>query len=197
MLPYNNSWPQEFAGIKDELQIVLSDFNPNIEHIGSTSVPGLAAKPFIDILVGILSESDLDNVILPMMKAGFPYYEKHNAVMPYRRLFVKMKDSACDFEYSLLISDPMENTDVINDHKWAHIHILEYNSVHWIRHMAFRDYLRAFPELRQEYQDLKLFLSTLEWKDVMEYNGGKNDFIKKTEIEAINWYNSVNKIDVS
>src|SRR5690606_14133614 len=117
-----------------------------------------------------------------------PYYEKHNVVMPYRRLFVKMKDSAAEHEYSLLISDPNQNTDVINDHKWAHIHILEYNSEHWIRHIAFRDYLRAFPDAKKEYQDLKVELSTREWKDVMEYNGGKNDFIKRTEALAIFWY---------
>jgi GrpB-like predicted nucleotidyltransferase (UPF0157 family) len=193
VLPYNDSWPLEFIGIQNELEKILSDFNPQIEHIGSTSVVGLAAKPFIDILIGINAEEDLDKVIIPMMSAGFPYYEKHNVVMPYRRLFVKMKETANELDYALLVSDANQNTDVINDHKWAHIHIMEYNSEHWIRHIAFRDYLRAFPDTKQEYQDLKLFLSTREWKDVMEYNGGKNDFIKQTEALAIEWYLELNK----
>ncbi len=193
VLPYNDSWPLEFAVIKKELEMVLADFNPYIEHIGSTSVVGLAAKPFIDILLGIESGKHLDEVVRPMMSAGFPYYEKHNAVMPYRRLFVKMKDSAKDLDYELLISHALQNTDVINDHKWAHIHILAYNSEHWIRHIAFRDYLRSFAEAKDEYQDLKLSLSTREWKDVMEYNGGKNDFIKKTEALAIEWYLQLEK----
>lgn len=193
VVSYNDSWPLEFTVIKKELDETLADFDPKIEHIGSTSVISLAAKPFIDILVGIHSEKDLEKVILPMMTAGFPYYEKHNAAMPYRRLFVKMKDSATELEYPLLISDTFQNTDVINDHKWAHIHILEYNSGHWIRHIAFRDYLRTFPDAKKEYQDIKLALSTREWKDVMEYNGGKNDFIKRTEAKAIKWYNQIQK----
>lgn len=191
VVPYNEFWPQEFAVIKDELARILFDLKPCIEHIGSTSVPGLAAKPFIDILVGIMSEAELNRVIFPMMDAGFPYYEKYNVVMPYRRLFVKMKDSASEYGYPLLISDDLHNTDVINEHKWAHIHILEYNSQHWIRHIAFRDYLRNFPDIKQEYQDLKLALSTREWEDVMEYNGGKNDFIKKTEAAAVDWYSQI------
>lgn len=188
VLPYNDSWSLEFVVIKKELERILADFNPYIEHIGSTSVDGLAAKPFIDILVGINNESDLEKLIIPMLSSGHPYFEKFNQDMPYRRLFVKMKAVAEEMEYPLLITGEMEIPDVINQHKWAHIHILEYGSEHWIRHIAFRDYLRSFPEAKDEYQDLKLSLSTREWKDVMEYNGGKNDFIKKTEAAAIKWY---------
>jgi GrpB-like predicted nucleotidyltransferase (UPF0157 family) len=86
------------------------------------------------------------------------------------------------------------NTDIspeLHEHqnRLAHIHILIYNSEHWIRHIVFRDYLRTHPLIRYQYQQLKQDLSHKEWKDGNEYNQAKNEFIKVEEQNAVIWYN--------
>ena len=63
-----------------------------------------------------------------------------------------------------------------------------YNSEHWIRHIAFRNYLREHVTIQKEYQKLKRELSTKDWLDGNDYNKAKNDFIKIEEKKAIDWY---------
>ncbi|MGV2482374.1 UNVERIFIED_CONTAM: GrpB family protein, partial [Salmonella enterica subsp. enterica serovar Weltevreden] len=72
-----------------ELEGLIGFLNPQIEHIGSTSVEGLSAKPIIDILIGLPDENDLNKTVEPLTGQGFIYYEKYNQDMPYRRFFVK------------------------------------------------------------------------------------------------------------
>ena len=72
--------------------MILESLNPIIEHIGSTSIQFLSAKPIIDIAVGIKNTSELDLTIDPMIKNQFIYYEVYNKVIPERRLFVGLKD---------------------------------------------------------------------------------------------------------
>ncbi|MOA08135.1 dephospho-CoA kinase/protein folding accessory domain-containing protein [compost metagenome] len=73
-------------------------------------------------------------------------------------------------------------------HRIAHVHVLPFGSEHWIRHIAFRDYLRVHPAIKDEYQKLKEQLSTMEWKDGNDYNDAKDSFIKREERKAIKWY---------
>ncbi|MDH6308554.1 GrpB-like predicted nucleotidyltransferase (UPF0157 family) [Dysgonomonas sp. PFB1-18] len=192
---YNPLWKQAFEQIEDELNEIVGFANPQIEHIGSTSVEGLSAKPIIDILIGLKSEDDLDEITRPLMSKGYVYYEKYNEAMPYRRFFVKHKINPQDLSVPLLIreGDNIADTSAEHDHRLAHIHAIPVDSQHWIRHIAFRDYLRAHPFIRDEYQYLKEQLSTKEWKDGNEYNEGKDDFIKQEEQKAIAWYNAVKR----
>ena len=91
--PYNDDWVRQFLKIKNELLILLKDFNPKIEHFGSTSVPGLAAKPVIDILVGVQSLADFELLQKKIMVSKkYIYYKVFNKIMPERRLFVRLKD---------------------------------------------------------------------------------------------------------
>lgn len=187
---YNPIWKQTFEQIKSELTEAIGFTNPRIEHIGSTSVEGLSAKPIIDILVGLNSEKDLDEITQPLMDKGYVYYEKYNESMPYRRFFVKHKVDPRDLSIPLFIGkdDNIPDASIEHDLRLAHIHVLPINSEHWTRHIAFRDYLRTHPDVRNEYQQLKEQLSMREWEDGNEYNEGKDDFIKREEQKAINWY---------
>jgi GrpB-like predicted nucleotidyltransferase (UPF0157 family) len=88
---YDPLWVEKFRNHKLILQHTLASFAPLIEHIGSTSVAGLGAKPVIDILVGLQKEDDLDKIILPMMmNAGYAYIRKFEPLMPYRSFFQKL-----------------------------------------------------------------------------------------------------------
>lgn len=188
VVPYNKEWPKLFQQLKEEIWGVLVDLQPVIEHIGSTSVPGLAAKPIIDISVGLKNHDDLDKTIKPMMAHHYIYYEVFNEGMPDRRLYVKLKDGHhlhFPDKFSAGVNIPH---DKINDVRIAHVHIWVYGTPSWDRHIAFREYLKAHPKVKQEYENIKLGLSKKDWEHGMAYNDGKNDFIKREEAKAIEWY---------
>ncbi len=70
----------------------------------------------------------------------------------------------------------------------AHIHVIPLSSEHWLRHIAFRDYLRTHPEIVKQYQALKEELIKQDWKDGNDYNAGKEAFLKREELHAVKWY---------
>ncbi|AQX05353.1 hypothetical protein BAX97_14905 [Elizabethkingia meningoseptica] len=185
---YNPDWKKQFEILKKELEAATASIHTIIEHVGSTSVEGLSAKPVIDILVGIDAEEDLDKI--PPMLKGYVYYEKYNEDMPYRRYFVKLKDVPAAWSFPEHIKSGDIIPERLHDHslRVAHIHVIPVSSEHWIRHIAFRDYLRTHPEVRAEYQRLKEELAMRNWKDGNEYNAAKNDFIQAEEQKAVRWY---------
>lgn len=194
---YNPKWAIDFKIIKEELLQLIGFLNPRIEHIGSTSVEGLSAKPIIDILVGVNDETDLEKTISPLLNNNhnYIYYECFNEIMPYRRLFTKFKINPEELSIPKIIKDRNKIPASTEEFKCrlSNIHILSYDSEHWIRHIAFRDYLRVHPDIKNQYQSLKEELIKQEWRDVPEYNGGKDKFIKTEEKKAIDWYKNLNK----
>ncbi len=193
--PYDTEWPRSFGQIREELTAAIGSLSPEIEHIGSTSVPGLGAKPIIDILVGVCKEKHLEEVIAPLIDCGYIYFEKYNADMPYRRLFLRQKTDPRTQSLPSVITEDMEIPTAIHEHdqRSAHIHVLVYDTEHWLRHIAFRDYLRSHPDTRERYQAIKEALSLREWADGNEYNGGKDWFIKEEERKALVWYKEKNR----
>lgn len=187
---YNPDWSVDFQKVNAELNGLLGFLNPIIEHIGSTSVHGLSAKPIIDILVGVREESDLGDTITPLVDNGYVYYEIFNKYMHYRRFFVKHKTSSKDLKTPKVITEenPILASTEEHSNRLAHIHIVPYNSEHWIRHVAFRDYLRAHSAVREQYQKLKGQLSHKEWIDGNDYNKAKDHFLKTEEANAVRWY---------
>ena len=191
---YNKEWTGQFKKIKTDLCSILVKLNPNIEHIGSTSVPNLAAKPIIDIQVGIENSYDLDKTIEPMINNHYIYYEIYNSVMPNRRLFVGLKDKKYIRNFQNIYSKgdfiPHEK---INQLRLTHIHIWEHGTDDWNRHIIFRDYLREHPEIASQYESLKKQLSLKDWKDGNEYNDAKDSFIKTEEAKSVLWYGKNNQ----
>ena len=135
-----------------------------IEHIGSTSVPGLGAKPIIDILLGVKVLSDADEIIPSMESIGYTYRANYENVMPYRRYFSKPDK--------------------------YHVHTVETGSPFWKRHMNFRNYLRLHNEERDDYYRLKVELSKKEWNDRNDYAYAKTDFIRNIEFKAAKYFNN-------
>lgn len=189
VVPYDPQWPDQFARIREELAAILSDFHPVIEHIGSTSVPGLAAKPIIDIAVGLERAEDHDLTVEPMSANHYMYYEAFNADMPDRRLFVGLKDPGIASQFRAVYSDLDDIPhEAINEYRLSHIHIREYGTSEWTRHLAFRDYLRAHPDVCNAYGKLKMQLSERDWEDGMAYNAAKEAFVMEVERMALGWY---------
>jgi GrpB-like predicted nucleotidyltransferase (UPF0157 family) len=160
--PYSAEWPCLFLDLREELQQAFAPIAVTIEHIGSTSVPGLAAKPVIDALLGADTLADVESKIEALGKLGYAYVSKYERELPMRRYFVK---SAAG---SLRI----------------HLHAVERGSRIWREHLAFRDALRADAGLRSEYQALKFDLAQRFANDKSAYTDAKGPFIRSV-IDAV------------
>ena len=156
IVPYNPSWPALFAEAWREISAAIGGYIISIEHIGSTSVPGLAAKPVIDILIGVRSLADADRFIPPLAPLGYTYVPKHEDVFPERRYLHRI-------------------TDGKHTH---HLHIVEPASDFYRVQILFRDYLRTHPNAAAEYAALKYQLAEKYRDDREAYTDSKSDFIR-------------------
>jgi GrpB-like predicted nucleotidyltransferase (UPF0157 family) len=125
-----------------------------IEHVGSTSVPGLGAKPVIDILVGVPVLVEVEDRIPALEAAGYEYAQEYEKQRPDRRYFRKPRLGPRAF----------------------HVHCVVTGGVSWIRHLAFRDHLRAHPESAVAYDHLKRELARRVSKE--EYTEAKSPFVE-------------------
>lgn len=191
--PYRTEWKNHFRIISTELAALLHAVDLVIEHIGSTSVEGLSAKPVIDVLMGLHNEEDLDKI--PALLAGnhYTYYEKYNDDMPYRRFFIQFHERPQHYGFPELVTNETPIPAPMHDHVFrvAHIHAIPVASEHWERHIAFRDYLRTHTAVRDAYALLKKGLIQQEWEDGNDYNEAKDAFIKYEERRAVAWYRSL------
>jgi GrpB-like predicted nucleotidyltransferase (UPF0157 family) len=181
---YNPEWKALYYLLEKELLDFLKDLTPKIEHIGSTSIEGLWAKPVVDIMVGI-DEEKLDETIFLLSDGKYSYIKAFTNGMPERRFYIRMKDEVI---FPKLIDDVNDINEFVNSNKLAHIHIVGYKSTFWDRHIAFREYLKHSDGVRTEYQELKINLSRKEWSNSFEFNDAKSAFIKKHESIALEWY---------
>lgn len=164
LAPYNPEWPKLFEKEKALIAAALADVNPVIEHIGSTSIPGLGAKPVIDMLIGLPDFSVADEQVPKMVALGYEYIDRWEDTVPNRRLFSKVTP---------------EGVRTHNVHMiWRH------DPDWWDRHIEFRDYLRQNDDVRDAYFDLKKKLAEQEWNEVNEYAREKTAFIRRIEAEA-------------
>lgn len=186
--PYNAKWDTIFKSIEFDLKTALKDISPKIDHVGSTSIKGLSAKPIIDILVGVAIEDDLDKTIQPILANGYIYYELYNEAMPYRRFFIKPKNNSTKITTVSAENEEAVKDVLQHDNRLAHIHVIPTTSIHWKRHIAFREYLKMNDTVRLEYQNLKEHLSLQQWENGNQYNTAKNDFIKYHEAKALEWF---------
>jgi GrpB-like predicted nucleotidyltransferase (UPF0157 family) len=155
--PYSAEWPHQFSIVAQQLHAVFAGRVVQIEHIGSTAVPGLCAKPVIDVLLGARSLQDVEAVIPQLAAEGYAYVQKYESELPMRRYFVKS-------EAQMLR---------------VHLHAVCVGSAFWVEQLAFRDALRASNQLRQEYGDLKRRLARTHEHDKAAYTAAKAPFIKQ------------------
>ena len=154
--PYNEAWEQDFAAIRDEIQAALGEQALRIEHIGSTAVRDLSAKPIIDIDVVIQDEAALAATIIRLGAAGY----QHEG-----NLGITGRDA---FRY-----DGKEHL------KKHHLYVCPEDSAELKRHVSFRDYLRSHPEAVREYSRIKEEGAALYPDDIDRYIAHKSPFIER------------------
>ena len=154
--PYTVEWSTAFSEVREELLVAFAPFEVVVEHIGSTSVSGLLAKPVIDVLLGANTLSDIVSKIPTLERLGYAYIAKYERDIPMRRYFVKSKSGSLR----------------------VHLHGVEVGSQIWNEHLTFRDALRADPSLVSQYAALKLRLAAEFANDKSAYTEAKAPFIK-------------------
>ena len=164
VVPHDPEWRAAYDREADAISAALGDCPVTLHHIGSTSIPDILAKPIIDIL-GEAADLSLIDARTPAF-AGLGYQAKGEFGIAGRRYFKK------------------DNAQGVRTH---HIHFFQTGSPGAERHLAFRDYLRAYPEIAAEYSALKAEI-TRGGVNIDDYMDAKDPFIKRTERQAIDWF---------
>lgn len=152
IVDYNSLWPKQFEILRSRLASALADHALTIEHVGSTAVPGLAAKPIIDIDVLLRSPDALPSAIAALASIG--YQHRGDLGIPGREAF---RTTAGDLHHHLYVCP---------------------NDTEYQRHIAFRDHLRAHPTEADAYAALKRELAAKFGEDREAYNNAKREFVE-------------------
>jgi len=163
IVEHDPRWPENYEDERTRILSVIGHKIVAIEHIGSTAVPGLGAKPIIDIMVAVHRISDSQECIEPLQDLGYKYH--YYPEFPDRCVFV-------------------DGSMGVGPH---HLHMTELMSDFWTEKLLFRDYLRTHPEIAEEYYRLKK-----EWaarygadRDKYEaYTEAKTPFIQSVLVKA-------------
>jgi GrpB-like predicted nucleotidyltransferase (UPF0157 family) len=162
IVPYDPEWPRRFARLGTDLRTALGDVALRIDHIGSTAVPRLAAKPIIDVQISVASFEPLDAFRIPLERLGF-LFRAANPDLTKR--YFRERPGA----------------------RRTHIHVRRAGS--WSEQFAllFRDYMRTHPEDVQRYAELKARLAEAYQDDRHGYTDAKSDFIWQIMSQANVW----------
>ncbi len=164
MVPPDPRWAKQFADEAARIEAVLGACHVAAHHIGSTSIPGIYAKPVIDMLVEVTHIETIDERTRAIEALGYQGLGEFG--LAGRRYFRK------------------DNAQGIRSH---HLHSYAHNNQEGQRHLAFRDFMRAHPTFAREYSDLKRRLATAYPYDIEAYMDGKDAFIKDMEQRALAW----------
>ncbi len=165
---YDQNWTKKFDEIKLFLQSVFQDKALKIEHVGSTSIPNMKAKPIIDVLIVIEKMEDFSEEKQKMVSAGYEWGE--NYIAPNTLIFYKMSDDGS---------------------KTENIHICESGSPKEKQFLIMRNFFRTFPDKAKKYGDLKEKNFVLHPDDYPAYREAKTPFLQKMEQEAYKWNESI------
>jgi GrpB-like predicted nucleotidyltransferase (UPF0157 family) len=155
--PHNSGWAQRYERERARLLAALGPHVLDLQHVGSTAIPGILAKPILDIAAAVVSFETATVCIAPLEALGYVYRGENG--IPRRHYFV--------------LRSPDGETTLV------HLHMLEIDSAEWENHLLFRDYLRAYPQKAQAYQALKERLMAQFRGDRLAYTEGKAAFIAR------------------
>ena len=154
LAPHDERWHQLFDEEKARIENAVGKHIIAVEHLGSTSVCGISAKPILDIGVAIENFSDGERLVAPLENLGYIFRGENG--IPGRHYFVKGAPR-----------------------RTHHLHIVELKSDLWKNHLLFRDYLRENPAAAKEYENLKKSLAEKHAENRGQYTTGKSAFIEK------------------
>ena len=155
LVAYDDTWPERFAEERGAILAVLGARAVAVEHIGSTAIPRIAAKPVIDIMVLIESIAEAPALFEPLGRLDYQYHPYAEDVTPERRWFCKPNLA----------------------HRTHHLHLVQADSPFHYNHLLFRDYLRVHAEEAARYEALKRDLAARFPEDREAYTDAKGPFV--------------------
>lgn len=156
---YSAEWPRLFEEEAERIRGAVGEWILAIEHVGGTSIPGMAAKPILDIAVGVDDFDEAGACVDPLVALGYEYRGEHG--IPRRHYFVR------------------------GEPRTHHIHMVEVTSPGWHETLAFRDYLIGHPDEAREYATLKHRLAVEHPTDRLAYQAGKEQLIRRIVERAL------------
>lgn len=171
IVAYNSQWVNSFKKEAIFLKNKFPKIIKRIEHFGSTAVPGLAAKPVVDILVEITTFKEVREKIVPVLTVlGYDYFWRPEFDKPPMYAWFIKRDK--------------------KGHRSHHIHMVKKNSKLWER-LYFRDYLRKYPQVAKKYGELKTALVSKYANDREKYTKEKTEFVMKITEKAKRYYKKI------
>jgi len=164
VIPYDSNWLKEFKIEASRIKPLFSGNFIAIHHIGSTAVPGLSAKPTIDIILEVCNIDLVDACNDAMAGLGYEALGEYGIFG--RRLFIKGEEK-----------------------RTHHVHTFQTGNTEIHRHLCFRDYLIAHPEDAKNYAELKIRLAKEFSNNREAYVENKHEYIKRLEQKALKWCN--------
>ena len=155
LAPYEPSWPLAFLAERERLIGLFPSQLLSVEHIGSTAIAGMAAKPIIDILAGVESMAVADELFEQLLINGYTTSREFNSTLPDRRWFMR----------------------VASGRRTHHLHVVQFGGVRWQEHLRFRDALRGSATLSQRYSQLKHRLAEQHSGGREAYTDAKAEFV--------------------
>ncbi|HXQ17134.1 MAG TPA: GrpB family protein [Caulobacteraceae bacterium] len=152
LAPYDPTWPAQFEGEAAKIRAALGDAAKVLEHVGSTSIPGLDAKPIIDIVLCVANAADEDAYIPALSDQGYrlhlrePDWEQHRVMK--------------------------------GEWPWVNLHVFTVGSFEVARMLAFRDRCRTHPEEFELYRETKRALAGRVWRHVQHYANAKGEVVE-------------------
>jgi GrpB-like predicted nucleotidyltransferase (UPF0157 family) len=151
LVPYDPAWPSRFEREAQRIRAALGERVLLLEHVGSTSVPGLCAKPVIDIVLAVANSADEGSYVSPLEARGYA---------------LRIREPAW-FEHRMLCPEDAE----------AHVHVFSAGCEEVGRMLAFRDHLRAREEDRELYAQTKRSLAARIWRYAQNYADAKTEIV--------------------
>lgn len=148
----HEAWAQEFELEKARIIDAIGAYILDIQHVGSTAIRGVPAKPILDILVGIQNFDEATVCVAPLKGIGYDYRQEHG--ISRRHYFVK------------------------GDPRTHHLHVVQRDSEHWLITISFRDFLKNDPHSAREYAQAKRALAATYSRDRAAYQGEKDNVIE-------------------
>lgn len=155
LCPYDPQWPSQFAAERERLLSLFPSQLLDVQHFGSTAIPGMPAKPIIDILAGVGSMEVAESLVEPLLNSSYTTSAEFNATLIESRWFMRWA----------------------NGRRTHHLHVVVLGGGEWRRRLHFRDALRSNSELAYRYALLKHELAVQYCADREAYTHAKQEFV--------------------
>ncbi len=160
---YDPAWPRLFEDEQRRLQVAIDEWTAAIEHVGSTAVPSLTAKPIIDIGITLTSLEDALKCITPLLKLGYQCLGEYG--IPGRIFFRRLTDA------------PLPGQTQSGVARTHYVHMYQRDHDEFVQQILFRNYIRSHPETARAYEQEKRRLAH-EHSDMNEYATAKSEFVQ-------------------